>query len=63
MRQKQKNINFCVKDIKKGELLNGDNIKIMRPCYGLHPKYYNQFIDTRATKDFKKKILFYRNII
>ena len=42
------------KDIKKGELLNGDNIKIMRPCYGLHPKYYNQFIDTKATKDFKK---------
>lgn len=45
---------FVSRDIKKGELLNEDNIKIVRPGYGLHPKYYNQFIDTKATKDFKK---------
>lgn len=45
---------FVSRDIKKGELINEDNIKIVRPGYGLHPKYYNQVIDTKATKDFKK---------
>ena len=45
---------FVSKDIKKGEVINEDNIKIVRPGYGLHPKYYNQVIDTRAIKDFKK---------
>lgn len=45
---------FVSKDIKKGELINEYNIKIVRPGYGLHPKYYNQVIDTRAIKDFKK---------
>lgn len=45
---------FVSKDIKKGEVINEDNIRIVRPGYGLHPKYYNQVIDTRAIKDFKK---------
>lgn len=45
---------FVSKDIKKGEVINEDNIKIVRPGYGLHPKYYNQVIETKAIKDFKK---------
>ena len=32
---------FVVKDIKKGEVLTQDNIKSIRPSYGLRPKYFN----------------------
>ena len=41
----KKNINsrrsiYVSKNIKKGDVINKDNIKIVRPNYGLHPKFY-----------------------
>ena len=33
---------FCVQDIKKGEKLSEQNVRIIRPGYGLEPKYYHK---------------------
>jgi len=45
---------FAVKDIKKGEVLTKDNIKSIRPGYGLHPKYLNKILDKKAKISIKK---------
>jgi len=42
---------FCVKDIKKGERLTEENIKIIRPGYGAAPKYYYEMIGQVALID------------
>ena len=45
---------FCVKDIKKGEKLTEENIKVIRPGYGLKPKYYAQVLGQTALKDIAR---------
>ena len=45
---------FVVKDIKKGELLTSENIRVIRPGYGLAPKYYNSVVGAVALKDIKR---------
>ena len=44
---------FVTKDIKKGEILTPENIRSIRPAQGLHPRYYEQAIGKKATKDLK----------
>lgn len=45
---------FCVKDIKEGETLTEENIRVIRPGYGLEPKYYEQIMGMRATQDIRR---------
>jgi len=45
---------FAVKDIKEGELLTEENIRSIRPSYGLHPKFLNQIVGRKAKTDIKK---------
>lgn len=45
---------FVVKDIKCGEKLTDENIKSIRPGYGMHPKFLPVIIGKQATKDLKK---------
>ncbi len=45
---------FAVKDIQKGEVFTEDNIKIIRPGYGLKPKYYDEVIGKSASCDIKR---------
>jgi len=45
---------YVVKDIKKGEKFTRENIKAIRPGFGLHPKYLPQILDKIACKDLKK---------
>jgi len=54
---------YVSKDIKKGEVFSVENIKSVRPGYGLHPKYYSKVIGKKATKDysFGDKLLFEHN--
>lgn len=42
-------------DIKKGEVLTGDNIKLTRPGTGIHPKYKDQLLGRKAAKDIEKE--------
>lgn len=45
---------FAVKNIKEGEIFSGENIRSIRPGYGLKPKYFKDIIGKRATKDIKR---------
>ena len=45
---------FCVKDIKKGEKITEENVRIIRPGYGMEPKFYPEILGQRALKDIKR---------
>lgn len=45
---------FCVQDIKEGEKLTEENVRVIRPGYGLEPKYYPQVLGQRALRDIKR---------
>lgn len=45
---------FCVQDIRKGELLTEENVRIIRPGYGLPPKYYPEILGQTALKDISR---------
>ena len=54
----KKNLNgrrslYVVKDIKRGEIINKDNVKSIRPCYGIHPKYLDKFLGKKSLKTIK----------
>lgn len=42
-------------DIRKGELLTADNIKLTRPGTGIHPKYKDQVLGRKAAVDIEKE--------
>ena len=44
---------YINKDIKKGELFTKEHIRVIRPGFGLHPKYLKDILNTKATKDYK----------
>ncbi len=44
---------YISKDIKKGEIFTEENIKSVRPSYGLHPKYFHEVLGKPAQKDYK----------
>lgn len=45
---------FAVKDIKRGEIFTEDNIKSIRPNFGIAPKYLKEILGKTAEKDIKK---------
>jgi pseudaminic acid synthase len=45
---------FIVEEISKGDKLTRDNIKVIRPGYGLMPKYYDDVIGQVALQDLKR---------
>lgn len=45
---------FVVKDIAAGEKLTPDNIRSIRPAYGLKPKYYHDVLGKAAKHDLKR---------
>jgi pseudaminic acid synthase len=45
---------FIVEDMKEGETFTTENIRSIRPGYGLEPKYLNNFLGKKAQRDIKK---------
>lgn len=45
---------YAAEDIKQGDLLTEDNVKSVRPGYGMHPKYYKQLLGNKVSKNFEK---------
>ena len=44
---------YIAKDIKKGEVFTKENIKSVRPGFGMHPKYLSSILGTISKQDFK----------
>ena len=44
---------YCIKDIKKGEKFNSDNIKLLRPNNGLGPKFFTKIINRKSPQNLK----------
>ncbi len=57
VQEKEKNSKFfkrsiyVSKDIKAGEIFTGENLKVIRPGIGLEPKYYEQILGKKASRD------------
>ncbi len=45
---------FITQDLKAGEILTEDNVKSIRPAYGLHTKYLKDIVGKKILKDVKK---------
>lgn len=45
---------FVVEDVKKGEILTEQNTRIIRPGYGLKPKYYDAVLGKAAKMDIQR---------
>lgn len=45
---------FIVEDMEVGDIFTSDNIKSIRPGFGLHPKYYNQIIGKTVNCSVKR---------
>ena len=43
---------YIVKDVKKGDVISENNIRSIRPGFGLHPKYYFEILG----KTFKRAL-------
>lgn len=42
---------FVIKDVKKGEVLKKENVRSIRPGYGMHPKFYREILGKEFTQD------------
>lgn len=45
---------FCVRDIPRGEPMTEENIRIIRPGYGLKPKYFKDILGLRTDRELKR---------
>jgi pseudaminic acid synthase len=45
---------FIVKDVKAGEKINRENVRSIRPGFGIHPKYLSEIIGNKFNCDFQK---------
>jgi len=45
---------FVVEDVKKGDVLTKENVRSIRPGFGLHPKYLSEIIGKEFNQDIVK---------
>lgn len=45
---------YVVKDVKKGDKVTEENVRSIRPGFGLHPKYLNEILGASFNKDVSR---------
>lgn len=45
---------YVVENIKKGEILTENNVRCIRPSFGMSPKYYSSIIGKKVNQDIEK---------
>lgn len=45
---------FFTEDIKLGDVITENNMRSIRPGYGIHPRYYNEILGRRVTKNISR---------
>lgn len=45
---------YVVKDIKKGDLISSENVRSVRPGFGLHPKHFKEVLGKPSNVDIEK---------
>jgi len=45
---------YVIKDLNKGEQLTTDNVRVIRPGFGLSPKYYEDIIGKKCSKNISR---------
>ena len=45
---------FAVTDMKKGEIFTPENMRSIRPGYGLHTRFFEEILGKKATRDIEK---------
>ncbi len=45
---------FICEDVKEGDVITENNVRSIRPGYGLHPKYYKKILGKRVNQDLEK---------
>ncbi len=45
---------YAIKDIKKGDKISSENVKSIRPAFGLAPKFYESILNKSVICDIKK---------
>jgi pseudaminic acid synthase len=54
---------YVVVDMKAGELITEQNVKSIRPGFGLHPKYYNEVLGKKVNADIEAGTRFNLNFL
>ncbi len=54
---------FSTKNINKGEKFTKENIRVIRPGYGIEPKYYNYLLNKKSPIKLKKEEPIKKNIL
>ncbi len=54
---------FIVKNVRKGERFTQENVRCIRPGYGLHPKYLDEVLGRKAALDIQRGTPLTREIL
>jgi len=54
---------FIIKDVNEGEVFTKENVKSIRPNYGIEPKFIDEIIGKKAKRDISKGTPFTRDLI
>ena len=45
---------FIVEDVKSGDKITKENVRSIRPGFGIHPKYFTEIIGKKFNSDFQR---------